>query len=154
MGKPSKSTPAPDRKWPNNYHIERSIKQSRDDERTILEMMARRAEQKVIIETRLDQLRILAALKSFKNLQQIRLMRIHSPLDNAWNTFIKSRSGFEAESEQQRWMRASEHATRLVFKLGSSSPWPRNSPYFFILKTLHILFASRECRILEMPSLF
>ena len=56
-------------------------------------------------------MRIQAGLGAFKNLQQIRLMRIHDQIDRDWTSLVKLHN-LPNETEQLRWARASEHAAK------------------------------------------
>lgn len=93
----------------------------RRNEQTIRGAMTRAKEQRWIMQCKVDQESLTIALRAFRNLQQIRLMRNVDDLDRDWRRFLESRSDLRGEFGMSQWTVACENATMVLARAYSAS---------------------------------
>ncbi len=92
----------PRRTIDNHYQINRTMRKAED--------------QKNIIRNSIDRDSLLYGLSKFKNLQQVRLMRVEDEVDTGWARFLNKYSGYNytEEYKAEDWPRSCEHAARTL----------------------------------------
>ncbi|KAH8816498.1 hypothetical protein F5884DRAFT_225636 [Xylogone sp. PMI_703] len=117
---------------PDINQLRKKHGQCKKDEAQILETMKRAESQKEMIDNETDAKTLLFALKAFRSLQQIRLMRIQDQTDAGWANYLARHQDLTADFRPIEWTMACEHATKTLGMafLKSDSPATRFSSRF------------------------
>lgn len=76
--------------------------------------MRKAEDQRSIIEHGRDRDCLLYALSSFRNLQQVRLMRVEDVVDTGWTAFLDRYPEYKATFRPDDWARSCEHAAQTL----------------------------------------
>ena len=104
-----------DRSRPSNHQLRTRLERYKNDEKCIVQTMARAKEQSMIIQEKSDLQSLVRALRAFTTLQQIRLMRVQDRVDIDWAIFLRSRNDPAlSDFKPLEWTLAFEHAAKTL----------------------------------------
>ncbi|KAK2623722.1 hypothetical protein QTJ16_006903 [Diplocarpon rosae] len=98
----------------------------------VLKAMTKADDQRRIIRESVDQNALLRAFTEFKNLKQIRIMRVMDEIDRGWAMFLRNNPSYADARTASEWSAASEHTISTVYTAAerSASPFNRLSSRF------------------------
>ncbi|CAL3970384.1 unnamed protein product [Diplocarpon coronariae] len=98
----------------------------------VAKAMTKADDQRRIIGESVDLNALLAAFTEFKNLKQIRIMRVMDEVDRGWAMFLRNNPVYADELTASEWSAASEHTISTVYTAveRSASPFNRLSSRF------------------------
>ncbi|KUJ18735.1 uncharacterized protein LY89DRAFT_732284 [Mollisia scopiformis] len=85
-----------------------------EDHNTIIETMLRAVDQREVIESSMDETYLESALAKFRNLQQVRLMRVQDKVDTGWARFLNRHPRYSDEFGAEDWAVSCEHAAKTL----------------------------------------
>jgi hypothetical protein len=109
-----------DRQQPTNQELRVRIRRGEGNEEQLEQALQKARNQRRILAKMIDFNTLLHALKNFKNLQQIRLMKVVDAGDK-WDKYLRAHPDIAAEFRPFEWSYAYEHAAKtLAFAIQQS----------------------------------
>ena len=99
---------------PTAAQLRSRLAKNRDYEEIVGKALIKAKQQKEIINGRRDFEGLLFALTTFKNLEQIRFMRVMDPVDAGWVKFLKTHPEHSSALGNFEWNLAWEHSAKTL----------------------------------------